>query len=59
VTKSSDKFLFDELRRVNERPSPRREMPMPALPFYERHPEWKPRRQSRRTMRRRAIRESL
>jgi hypothetical protein len=30
-----------------------------ALPFYERHPEWRPRRLSRRLARRRAIRERL
>jgi hypothetical protein len=28
-----------------------------ALPFYDRHPEWRPRRLSRRLVRRRAIRE--
>ena len=30
-----------------------------ALPFYDRHPEWRPRRMSRRLARRRAIRERL
>jgi hypothetical protein len=60
MTKSSDKFLFDELRelrRANERPPPRREVPTPALPFYEQHPEWKPPPLTRRQLRRRVIRE--
>jgi hypothetical protein len=53
VTKSSDKFLVDELRHANQRPPPKREASMPALPFYERHPEWKtrPPRQLRRRAR--------
>jgi hypothetical protein len=57
-TKSSDKFLFDELRRANERLPPKREADlMPVLPFYDRHPEWRPRPLTRRQLRRRIIRE--
>jgi hypothetical protein len=56
VTKSSDKFLFDELRRANLRPPPKRE-DLVRYDFYEAHPEWRPRQQPRRRMRRRVIRE--
>jgi hypothetical protein len=59
VTKASDKISLDELRRANQQQLPRREVSMPALPFYERHPEWKPRPLTRREARRHAIRERL
>ena len=38
----TNKFSFELLYRANLRPPPRREVLTPALPFYERHPEWKP-----------------
>jgi hypothetical protein len=57
--KSSDKISLDELRRANQRQLPRREVPVPALPFYERHPEWRPRPLTRRQARRHTIRERL
>jgi hypothetical protein len=58
-TKSSDKFLFDELRRANQPPLKRETSAdlVPALPYYERHPEHRPRRLNRRQLRRRLIRE--
>jgi hypothetical protein len=52
----TNKFSFELLYRANLRPPPRREVLTPALPFYERHPEWKPRRPTRRQLRRRVIR---
>jgi hypothetical protein len=59
VTKSSDKFSFDELRRANLPPPPRREASADLVryDFYASHPEHKPRRQTRRRLRRRLIRE--
>jgi hypothetical protein len=57
VTKSPDKFSFEQLRRANLRPPPRREVPTPALPFYQRHPEHRPQPLTRRQLRRRIIRE--
>ena len=58
MTKSSDKFSFDELRRANERPLPK-QVPPPQrhYDYYEAHPEHRPRRQTRRTLRRRLTRE--
>jgi hypothetical protein len=54
VTKS---FSFDELRRANERSLRKPDHDrIPALPYYERHPEHRPRKQTRRLLRRRAIR---
>jgi hypothetical protein len=55
MTKSPDPL--EALRRANQQikrdapPSP------PVLPFYERHPEWRPRPLSKRQRRRRVIRE--
>jgi hypothetical protein len=56
--KSSDKDPLEALRLANQQI--RREVPAspPALPFYDRHPEWRPRiKQTRRQLRRRLIRE--
>jgi hypothetical protein len=59
VTKSPDRDLFEPLRLANLQPRPKPvSSPVPALPFYERHPEWRPRKQSRRQLRRRLIRET-
>jgi hypothetical protein len=56
VTKASDKFSFDELRRANERPPPKREADLVRYDYYSAHPEHKVRRPTRR-LRRRLIRE--
>jgi hypothetical protein len=56
VTKSSDKFSFDELRRANQRPPPKREADLVPYGYYFSHPEHRPRKLNRRQMRRRAIR---
>jgi hypothetical protein len=58
VTKSSDKFSFDELRRANKQPAPKREASADLVryDYYESHPEFKVRRPTRRLLRRRAIR---
>ena len=46
------------LRQANLQLRPQSASPaVPALPFYDRHPEWRPRKQSRRQLRRRLIRE--
>ena len=46
------------LRLANLQPRPKPASPaVPALPFYDRHPEWRPRKQTRRQLRRRIIRE--
>jgi hypothetical protein len=58
--KSSDnEDPLAELLRANPRPPPKREADLvPALPFYDQHPEWaRPRKQTRRSLRRRIIRE--
>jgi hypothetical protein len=59
VTKSSDKFSFDELRRANQQPPPKREASADLVryDYYASHPEHRPRRQTRRSLRRRLIRE--
>ena len=59
VTKPSDKFLFDELRRANQPPPPKREASADLVryDYYESHPEFKVRRPTRRLLRRRLIRE--
>jgi hypothetical protein len=57
VTKSSDKVLFDELRRANERPLPKREADLVPYDYYQSHPEHRPRPLTRRLLRRRIIRE--
>jgi hypothetical protein len=58
VTKPSDKDdPLAALRIANRQPRPKREVPAPALPFSERHPEWKARRPNRPRLRRIAIRE--
>ena len=57
--KSSDKFSFDELRelrRVNERPLPKREADLVPYNYYFSHPEHRPRPLTRRQRRRRLIR---
>ena len=43
------------LRRANLPPLRPASPPKRALPFYERHPKWRPRKQSRRQLRRRVI----
>jgi hypothetical protein len=55
VTKSSDK-LFDELRRANQPPPPKREADKVPYSYYASHPEHRPRKQTRRQLRRRIIR---
>jgi hypothetical protein len=59
VTKSSHKFSFDELRRRNEQPPPKRSADLVRYDYYFSHPEHRPRPLTRRQRRRRAIRESL
>jgi hypothetical protein len=59
VTKSSDKFLFDELRRANQRPLPKRAADLVRYDYYASHPEHRPRPLTRRQARRHAIRERL
>jgi hypothetical protein len=39
VTKSSDKFSFDELRRANQQPRPKREADLVRYDYYASHPE--------------------
>ena len=56
MTKSSDKFSFDELRRANERPPPKREADKVPYDYYASHPEHRPRPLTRRQLRRRLIR---
>jgi hypothetical protein len=56
-TKSSDKFSFDELRRANLRPPPKREADLVAYNYYFSHPLHRPRPLTRRQLRRRIIRE--
>jgi hypothetical protein len=53
MTKASDPLAA--LCEVNRQPRPKPVQP-PALPFYERHPEWKPRPLTRKQLRRRLIR---
>jgi len=57
VTKSSNKFLFDELRRANQQPVLKREADLVRYDYYFSHPEHKPRPLTRRQLRRRIIRE--
>ena len=52
MTKSSDKLLFDELRRANQQPPPKRDADLVRYDYYFSHPEHRPRRQTRRTLRR-------
>jgi hypothetical protein len=54
--KSSDKFLFDELRRANQTPPPKRAADLVRYDYYASHPEHRPRRLNRRQLRRRIIR---
>jgi hypothetical protein len=56
VTKSSDKFSFDELRRANQQPQPKRQADLVRYDYYASHPEHRRRPLSRRQLRRRAIR---
>ena len=56
-TKSSDKFSFDELRRANQTPPPKRAADLVPYDYYFSHPEFKVRRPNRRQLRRRLIRE--
>jgi hypothetical protein len=58
VTKSSDKFSLDELRRANVRPPPKREADLVPYNYYFSHPEHRPRPLTRRQRRRRLIREA-
>jgi hypothetical protein len=47
------------LRRAHERPPRKPDHDrIPALPYYERHPEHRPRKLNRRQLRRRIIREA-
>jgi hypothetical protein len=57
VTKSTDKLSFDELRRANEQPR-KRDADLVAYSYYSSHPEHRPRKLSRRRLRRRLIREA-
>jgi hypothetical protein len=57
VTKSADKFLFDELCRANERPLPKREADLVPYNYYQSHPEHRPRKLTRKQLRRIARRE--
>jgi hypothetical protein len=50
--KTSDKFSFDELRRANARPPPKREADLVPYDYYSGHPEHRPRKQGRRRLRR-------
>jgi hypothetical protein len=51
-------FALDELRRANQRPPPIDPNKLPALSYYDRHPEHRPRKLTRRQLRRRLIREA-
>jgi hypothetical protein len=55
VTKSSDK-LFDELRRANQQTPPKREADLVPYDYYFSHFEHRPRKLTRKQLRRRAIR---
>jgi hypothetical protein len=55
-TKSSDKFSFDALRRVNQQNKREVQPPQRPYDYYEAHPEHRHRPLTRRQMRRRAIR---
>jgi hypothetical protein len=56
-TKSDDKDPLELLRLANLKLRPMLALSsVPALPYYERHPEHRPRRLSRRQIRRRLIR---
>jgi hypothetical protein len=59
VTKSSDKFLFDELRRANQPAPPKRAADLVPYNYYQSHPEHRPQPLTRRQARRRAIREGF
>jgi hypothetical protein len=55
-TKSDDKDPLAELLRANLRPPPKREADLVPYSYYSSHPEHRPRKQSRRQLRRRLIR---
>jgi hypothetical protein len=58
VTKSSDKDPLEALRRANQTPlPPKRAADLVPYDYYSSHPEHKPRRPTRRRLRRRLIRE--
>jgi hypothetical protein len=54
--KTSDKFLFDELRRANQTPPPKRAADLVSYNYYFSHPEHRSRPLTRRRLRRRVIR---
>jgi hypothetical protein len=54
--KSSDKFSFEELRRANLRPPPKRAADLVPYSYYQSHPEHRLRKLTRKQLRRRAIR---
>ena len=55
---SSDKFLFDALRRANQQPPPKRQADLVPYNYYFSHPEHRPRPLTKRRLRRRLIREA-
>jgi hypothetical protein len=57
VTKSDDKDPLAELLRANLQPPPKRAADLVPYNYYVSHPEYRPRKQSRR-QRRRIIREA-
>jgi hypothetical protein len=54
--KSSDKDSLDALRRANQRSPPKREADLVPYSYYQSHPEHRPRKPTRKQLRRRAIR---
>jgi hypothetical protein len=55
VTKSPDPL--EQLRRANLQPPPKRQADLVPYDYYSSHPEHRPRKQTRRSLRRRLIRE--
>jgi hypothetical protein len=47
---------LDELRRVNQQPRPKREADLVPYNYYQSHPEHRPRKLTRKQLRRRLIR---
>jgi hypothetical protein len=57
VTKSNHTDPLDPLRQANQAPPPKRAADLVPYDYYSSHPEHRPRRLSRRRLRRRLIRE--
>jgi hypothetical protein len=57
VTKSTDRDPLEPLRCANLRPPPKRAADLVPYNYYFSHPEHRPKKQTRRRLRRRLIRE--